>query len=735
MTTVSRIKRLTEKECNQLYNSRYVKEGETYYTNPLTKKPIKENADTFKKIKSKCDSLNVDTQTYKKEIHNDLSDLGEDFYKWIADPKVDPFTKNTISFSFGEDNEYVDLYKRTAAFLLSQNRTKKEIKNILPNEHLIFGTRIDMLYNIFINENENDIRTLFGPLFNRENDKQVYKLHFGYKRFENIMYELYDSKYTILDQKILLYLTILFIDQLLIVDTCINHTLSQVDILNDNPKEQIQKLTGVMQITKTIQKFIESLDLYDDIENILIDCNTRLIKFVFNSATENRTILYPDTYYNEIFNKKHGNVFENLIYYTKELYDMYNFRNAPKKSPFENIENKTFEEIEDPLIVILRSIGFDNIDMSKLELKERTFKNDKEFTTYQKEYSYLKSKYEGEIKTWKDNGSPKGTPPMRPTMKLPNGNVINVTIHKLPEHIPDEDYKDIYETYNKNKKTIDIYKNMLNTGIYDILKMFLNNNMTPSNNTSKLLNQNRDFFENNVFDIGDDDRTKCNSNTDAISQEQFDDKNYLLAKLQLMFQLKTKDTDGNVIRTDCFYAPHFYNYIVSKINNKQPLVNPLTKQKITDEDIDELISIMKVVVPKIQKPIYTKPIYDTKLIIQHKTKVKNGMLFHTIHICRTFFNTEIIIFKLCSIPADIDVRDTNSADTTSDVFLYSIYKLFNSGKLLHTYVPKYWIGSRSNFIKPAIHFNRYRSKKNWPSDRQEVVRLFIHYFEELKEYL
>lgn len=78
--------------------------------------------------------------------------------------------------------------------------------------------------------------------------------------------------------------------------------------------------------------------------------------------------------------------------------------------------------------------------------------------------------------------------------------------------------------------------------------------------------------------------------------------------------------------------------------------------------------------------------------------------------------------------------------------LYRIFKLFNEGRLLFSYLPPYNINidtNRYRYIKPDIHFNRIDSINNWlrksNSDptlltKNEFIERFKHYAQEINNY-
>jgi len=88
-----------------------------------------------------------------------------------------------------------------------------------------------------------------------------------------------------------------------------------------------------------------------------------------------------------------------------------------------------------------------------------------------------------------------------------------------------------------------------------------------------------------------------------------------------------------------------------------------------------------------------------------------------------FGNTEFKILTIFVFPADIEVKDTGSADLTSSTLLLKIIELFNNGKLMETYLPPYQI--EDFYLLPDIDYNAYNDINKWVTMKyDEKVDLF-----------
>jgi len=206
-----------------------------------------------------------------------------------------------------------------------------------------------------------------------------------------------------------------------------------------------------------------------------------------------------------------------------------------------------------------------------------------------------------------------------------------------------------------------------------------------------------------LYDVNDkvNAHLRCNSNRDGITQDDLDDTNtYPLYKLQLMFTLQNKNDFGSVTRTDCFYAPAFYNYVVeqilSQLDKKHTIIkHPLGGTPISINDINELMRIVHSIDPSIKNPalfINTHP-KDEELELEIDDETEKG--FYIINIVRNSLPVYLKLAQLCIIPSDIKSSEITKSfggeykHYSSKSFVKMLEGLFKSGKLLFTYMPPY----------------------------------------------
>jgi hypothetical protein len=85
------------------------------------------------------------------------------------------------------------------------------------------------------------------------------------------------------------------------------------------------------------------------------------------------------------------------------------------------------------------------------------------------------------------------------------------------------------------------------------------------------------------------------------------------------------------------------------------------------------------------------------------------------------------------IPSDIEPSDTGSTNISSSVFELNLKNIFDRGRLLHTYLPPYFIENQ-NYIKAQIHAVNYDTIESWENkSRSEQIRIFINLSEELEK--
>ena len=236
--------------------------------------------------------------------------------------------------------------------------------------------------------------------------------------------------------------------------------------------------------------------------------------------------------------------------------------------------------------------------------------------------------------------------------------------------------------------------------------------------------------------------------------EDFSDDNYPLSKLQLMVRLKMpfKKSDGTeTFKTECYYAPRLFNYYIETVNKGINFINPATREKYSDEHIDELMKVIRLIKPDIERPIKVKPINDKKLqmIIEvvrgghNDPSIFNGISsveFAKIKIVRELDPNKPPneVYTLCVIPLGLGVGgdaifNTQSSDLNSESMIFIIHKLFNEGKLLLNYLPPYhnkyidqYGRETRRYIALLIHFNKYRYTQDWlvKSDNQNTINSF-----------
>jgi hypothetical protein len=464
----------------------------------------------------------------------------------------------------------------------------------------------------------------------------------------------------------------------------------------------------------------------------------------------------------------------------KKTYNDYYKLLDPNSGVVDNYENKKFDILEDPLdeffkkyeekLKKIKSPKFSNlIDLTSFTpVPNNRFLNDKQYKRFQRfkgimedmhkkskqEYEKSLSQYESIRDTTPTAKSP--IPPKRPTIKLENGQTY-IYGNIEPKHIKDSLVKEFSSEYKKVKPLIDDYNKMKDMSYLELIKQ--ETQRSPTENAKKLikkhplLSMNRKNINDNVLYDYTGNENKCSESRDILSNEEFDDENYPLAKLQLMVTLKFQKPN----RTECVYAPKLYNLLVKSVNNKEPFINPVTRIKYSAEHIDQIMDIMKIIDPSIEIPIFLKPINDTKLFIDYKSlqsqilgspSWKSYLNWYNICIYRTFGDQTYKIYDLCTIPADIESDNdfaTASTDLTSNVMLFRIFKLFNEGRLLYNYVPPYYIidGPNIKYINLMIHFNRYKTTEDWFYDKEtkkernkkEFIDMFKSYAEEINNFI
>jgi hypothetical protein len=657
--------------------------------------------------------------------------------KWIESPFVDPFDdkpivleKTNINFTI---NAYQDLYHLFCKFIKYTNKHYNilDITQMLPKEHLLFDKKLDILAYRADSYNS------------KAYDK--FQIYFG-QNIENVVYNLKPTpgyeKYGYDELTIVYRLTSLYIQVLAnyindVGKMFTTDTMAIYDTFLPSMYENIKHL-------EFIKDFVETYDTYE-ILKIMINKHIFKIQQKLEKLNANTSAGFINGMRDSVM--KSSNYIENLLNKYQELVKIYDYKNNPDEFPFVNLDNIKFSTIEDPLVKILNQIGIQEIDLKTLDLEPRVFTDDQQYKDYQKQFKALKDEYIAKRKIWSDyeDGKSSGSPPAKPEPRkllLPDGTEINILTQYLPVHIPDKKYNELKEYLDKNKDTLDMYRSYINKNLFDILQQ----GSTPVDSEDvanlNLIDKSRDYFVQNVLSDGTGDINKC-SNTESLNVE-FDDDT-LLSRLQLMLQMKVYNENDEHIRTDCFYAPDLYNHIVNRINNRLPVTNPFTNSIIQEDKlkivIDDLIQIMKVLDPTIQRPYYVKPPHDTALFIkQVPLHSPSKQEFIQLCVMRKFHSMEVPLHNICVIPNDINPDSTGSTDISSAIFATTVEILFDKGILFHNYLPPYYVREPNSlrllFIKPAIHFNNYSSISQWSNKtKEQQVEMMKHYLDELKQFL
>ena len=445
-----------------------------------------------------------------------------------------------------------------------------------------------------------------------------------------------------------------------------------------------------------------------------------------------------------------------------------------KLIPINDPLDEYFEVYEKDLAEIRKPIYSKLIDLTTFKPKENLkYLNDAEYAVFKKEkdrYDELWEKYKDVRESYDKNkrgSSPK--PPEKPKITLPWGAVHTIGRQIDPMHIKDDVVVKFREEYAKAQPIIDDY-NRIKSMSYKELMYHVGDSPSSSKKrfieSNELLSMTKQEITDNVLYDYSDLADKCSENIDILTNEELDDENYPLSKLQLMVRMKVYTPDKKKYRTECIYAPKLYNYLIKCINSKEPFINPVTKAKYTPENIEELMKVMRIINPKIEVPVFIKHRNDTKLKVNYVTHEVNlrvlgadasfngipSLRFNEMYLSRMIAGVEKVVHVICYIPDDIEATGTfatGSADLNSYTMLVNIYKLFNEGRLLYNYLPPYNVPiegttNRYTYLKPQIHFNRIRSINNWVRKsnydttlltKQEFIDRFKHYAQEINNYI
>ena len=735
-------------------------EGETYN---LILQWIKNNKDKF----SNYDFTGIPNNEILLSSSKKNFETIEDIELWSSNPTIHPLTG---AHMMPNGYKYQEIYKKAYNIMINNKIDKAEIPSKLPKNHILFGS-IDLLY--YINNNKNKV--------NKYKDATDYL-------FELLEYEFMNNL-DVLDGKTI------FEQEFTLIEKCFDG-----DDMKNTFEDYCENLVDFFLDNRCIEKYsypqrTEMLKFFVNKDDNSAKETSEFIKLLENNKFSNgyNIIEYLQKEYKKIpyyWIKDALNIYDSYKMVYTDIDDCYN----PNKGIIENAQDKKLLMINDPL-----DPYFDEFEKKLEKIKNPKYSKLIDLTTFKpkenlkylnnaeyKEFKNIRNKYDNAFKRYRTALNnyeiereewnltndpdirpyprPSPLPPVKPKYKLPWGKVHIIAGEIDPIHIKDNIVKNFFKDYNSVLPTITEYNKIKNMPYLELKK-----NMTtssPSSFVKKLIKDNLllGMTKQKIYaDILYDDSEladKCSESIDILTNEELDDENYPLSKLQLMVRLKVYTPDKKKYRTECIYAPKLYNYLIKCINNKEPFINPVTKAKYTQENIEELMKVMRIIDPTLEVPVFIKHMNDTMLKLEYRVITEayndldssfgdiNIIRYYNIYLSRSIGYKEYEVYNICTIPADIEaggIFATGSSDLTSEVMLFGIYRLFNEGRLLHQYIPPYRIeymyeGTLEySYIKTEIHFNQYYDSKMWiplyETTKEDFINMFKHYAEEVKNYL
>ena len=679
----------------------------------------------------------------------------EDIEKWSNNPEIHPINN---TYMHPNSAEYQKIYQQAYNILKKNKINIADFPDKLPKNHILFGD-MDLLYymniskktNVFIKIYENNKRELYSG--------ELYIEHFA----------------SIIDEPTI------FEQELALIKSCFRGNYMK------NAFEKYSKMLvtsfftkhyiGVFSYPNRMRDLKES-----SIHNVLDKETHWFIQLLENNRFSNGDLIieYLKKEYRSSMNNWMEDALEVYNNYKKVYKDIDDCFN-PATGIIENPENKQHLPINDPLdayfeefekqLEQIRSPKYSKlIDLTTFKPKENAFfLNNAQYANFKKikdAYDIDRKIYEVKLelyeKTGKNGSSP--IPPVKPVIVLPNGKNHTIGRELDPLHIKDEVIKSFKRDYKKALPIIEEYNKIKNMSYLELKKLKTSN--SPSSAVKQLIRDNelltmtKEQIASDILYDYSGLADKCSESIDILTNEELDDENYPLSKLQLMVRMKVYTPDRQRYRTECIYAPKLYNYLIKCINAKEPFINPVTKAKYTQENIEELMKVMRIIDPSLEIPVFIKHMNDTKLKVEYKEITKtyqnldasfgttNTFRYYNMYLSRTIGGIEYNVYNICTFPADIEATGefaTGSADLNSYTMLVNIYKLFNEGRLLYDYIPPYRIPLTGRpgvyrYIKLLIHFNRYNISKKWLNDeatttKTDFINMFKHYAQEVNNYI
>jgi hypothetical protein len=700
----------------------------------------------------------------------------QDVERWFKDPEIHPIKGTPMP---AMSNEYYNIYEKAykimknSGIIATLDNDYTVMRSLFPKNHLLFGD-IDLVYYTCV---KNYYPHLYKRIYQgKENILAICKL---------LTEKLEDT-----------------VDTATVLETemeLLRNRFNSTPIWEKHNKSNMFLIKDLIDDFRSdlANAFFEKDYMYryeypERVKAIQEEVGWTIEGYWFLKFLENNKMANGETpikYFINVLKKPHP---PNWISQALKLYNDYKALIKdidecfnPASGIVENAEDKKltlladpldeyFEVYEKDLAEIRKPIYSKLIDLTTFKPKENLkYLNDAQYAAFKIEkdrYDELWEKYKEVRESYDTNkrgSSPK--PPEKPTITLPWGAVHTIGRQIDPMHIKDEVVVKFREEYAKAQPIIDDYNRIKNMS-YKELMYHVGDSPSSSKkrfiDSNELLAMTKEEITNKVLYDYSDLADKCSESIDILTNEELDDENYPLSKLQLMVRMKVYTPDKKKYRTECIYAPKLYNYLIKCINSKEPFINPVTKAKYTPENIEELMKVMRIINPKIEVPVFIKHRNDTKLKVNYVTHEVNlrvlgadasfngipSLRFNEMYLSRMIAGVEKVVHVICYIPDDIEATGTfatGSADLNSYTMLVNIYKLFNEGRLLYNYLPPYNVPiegttNRYTYLKPQIHFNRIRSINNWVRKsnydttlltKQEFINRFKHYAQEINNYI
>lgn len=592
--------------------------------------------------------------------------MNAEFVKsWLQDPLVNVFNaSDKIDIDIDHESEYGILYHSCFDFFTNQGLDDEEILELMPKHHILYET-LDFMYLYHKHERNADDDCFIRIYDNLTNISE--KLEFNEMNMtRKLIFAMYRSYF---DLHKIFYETIMIQEGIFL---SIKELIHFQDDFHENVKDMNYLYNNLLP-SEIASNFDNSFVIIHDNDTYIEEDEKYLkLDIEFNSS--------PDAIIsNRRFFEFHKTYFMSIVNLIQLMIKVKTDKGSKKCAQYDLL-------MKDPLQHILNNNKFKDIDLQNLALPEQTY-TDKEFSDLKKLQTKLKEKYTTSLQSYKDGSSK--TSPKPVTMKL-KGKDVDVRTAMIRQNYSDKAYESLKKEYSKNKHVIDEYKKLIDMGFLDLTK--INSNDPPSRmKMSRTAIKTKDLDGLVV--------KSCNGNIDTISQDQLDDDEYPLSKLQLISKIHTRNKKDEIIRTDCFYAPDLYNYIaINKVSNK-PVVNPQTRLEVDERDIEKLMKIINFIEPGRPYPGVSQNIKDEFLKLEYREITFNENSshpsgrdsFYELTVIRDFGATEINVLEevICYIPIGITVQDTESTDLSSEIVLFNMFKLFNAGKLLTNYLPPY----------------------------------------------